>query len=442
VRAPLWENLTWAVAGTLLTLSARPLDDPDTWWHVRAGDSVLDGHGIPRHESWTFTSAGRPWLPTSWAADAAMALAHRLAGWEGLRVLVLLVAAAFATLLIRHLREETTPEGAALTFALVAVVCSGYLRERPQAAALCLAVWLAWRGARLREGLGVNLLGIAGVTWLWAQVHGSWPLVPVVLLVSAVLGQQAKRGLLAAGVAVLAAALTPLGPALLLAPFRVAERAQDIAEWRAVRPLSWQALEILVLVALVVVGVARGLDGHEALFALAALAGSLSAVRLVAPAVVLASPVLAAAAGRALPRTGATTPRALPVALALTGAVGAAALIITTAPIARSVPVSLVTALSPGSRVLVDYNVGGLVAGLARTSKPAVDGRTEVFDPAFLASYLAMTRARGDWHAVLDRLDADEAIVRSRGELAPRLVALGWRVVARQGTWALLKAPT
>ncbi|MGB8649200.1 MAG: hypothetical protein WCD35_00925 [Mycobacteriales bacterium] len=439
-RTPLWRSLTSATAGLVVLLAARPLDDPDLWWHVRAGEQTLTEHALPHSETWSWTSQGRPWVPTSWASDVALGLAHRVAGWDGVRVLTVLVAGLFCWLLARCVSAGRSPEAAAAGFALVAVVCAGYLRERPQAVSLVLCTWLAVRCHAQLEGRTVGVPGVVAMTWLWANLHGMWVLAPVALLASGVLGHRPRRAVALTLAALVSAAVTPVGPHLLGQPFVIADRAQAIAEWAPVRPLSWQAGELVLMLTVLVAGWWKGLPGNALVFGAATLLVAVTAARFVAPAAVLLAPLLADALHRLLPDTGQTAPWLLP-RLALAAGVGAAMVMLLAGPsISGSVPVALTNRLSqhPGARVLVDYDVGGVVVGLAPDVRAAVDGRTEVYDPAFLQRYLSMTEGRGAWRDTLAALTPTAALVEARGPVAGWLLDHGWTEDARSGRWALL----
>ncbi len=55
----------WAVLAVLLPVLAAfiaNLSSVDLAYHLRAGGEILDGHGIPTHDTYTFTAAGQPWL--------------------------------------------------------------------------------------------------------------------------------------------------------------------------------------------------------------------------------------------------------------------------------------------------------------------------------------------------------------------------------------------
>jgi hypothetical protein len=60
--------------GLVILLSALPLlhinvatiADPDIWWHMRAGEWILQHHQIPRFDTFSSSRMGKPWIDYSW----------------------------------------------------------------------------------------------------------------------------------------------------------------------------------------------------------------------------------------------------------------------------------------------------------------------------------------------------------------------------------------
>ena len=55
-----------ALLGVALLLGCFPMADFDVWWHLRAGQMVLQSGHLPRVDDWTYTNAGRPWIDLYW----------------------------------------------------------------------------------------------------------------------------------------------------------------------------------------------------------------------------------------------------------------------------------------------------------------------------------------------------------------------------------------
>jgi hypothetical protein len=85
------------------TIHYRAVYDPDIWWHMRAGEWILQNDTVPRTD-WLSTAAqGKPWVLYSWVFDASIAALYRAFGLFGPIivypvVMSILISAALFTL--------------------------------------------------------------------------------------------------------------------------------------------------------------------------------------------------------------------------------------------------------------------------------------------------------------------------------------------------------
>ena len=188
----LWAFL--AVALPVLAALLAPMSTVDLTYHLRAGADILAGHGIPTTDSWTFTIAGDPWLDQQWGAQVLLAGVYQAAGWTGLALLrAALVGLTFGLLLatIRSAwsRASVRSGGSAIassarTATLVVLVAFAVaapgLALRPQLFGIALfaatALVLAERATHPRRLWLIPVFAAA-----WANLHGSFPLVVVLV---------------------------------------------------------------------------------------------------------------------------------------------------------------------------------------------------------------------------------------------------------------------
>ena len=174
----------WAVLAILLpvlgTLIAN-LSSVDLAYHLRAGDQILGGGGIPRTDTWTYTAAGAPWLDQQWGAQAILASVYRVAGWTGLVILrAALVGLLFGLLFLAcRLRGADIRRAAWITLAAF-LISAVALALRPQLFGMVmLAATLVLVAGRHRWP---RLLWLAPIIVVaWANLHGSFFLGPVVV---------------------------------------------------------------------------------------------------------------------------------------------------------------------------------------------------------------------------------------------------------------------
>lgn len=462
-----WRLLAVVAAAALLSFKGiQSFVDPDVYWHVELGREMVErGQVTGTGTSWSFTLPEAMWTSTQWLSEVAFAGAHAAAGWSGIALLRLALAGLVTVALgLLLLRQHRTP-WAALVYAVVLMIVSTAWQERPQLFSLVLLVWLSWHcHAVLMGRAGTPLWGIFLVTVLWANLHGLWVLVPACLgvvavgrLLDALAGRRVDAAvpglLLKPVVALVAACLTPVGPALLLTPLRFASATEYIDEWQPTSFHEPYTVIYGVALAVLVFAWARAdqVRAGELVYALALITFSLLAERNVVPVTILLAPVL-------LDRLDTLWPRHDRIRTALEGRVltGAAATAVTvfalqgfaawqvTPHVPASMPLRLVERLDemPGHhRLLNDHGISGVVIhGTSDDVRVAIDGRADRYGSAYIGAYQDLLSLRGDWEETLRNLDADTAILRRDLPLVSELARhRGWVEVGADGDYVLLR---
>ena len=72
---------------------------PDTWWHLKYGDVILNTGHWPTVENWSFTVHGMPRVAYEWAGNVVTALAYNMGGLRGLDVLLITLTTVILMLL-------------------------------------------------------------------------------------------------------------------------------------------------------------------------------------------------------------------------------------------------------------------------------------------------------------------------------------------------------
>jgi len=124
------------VAGLFL-LAARPLNDPDLWWHLRTGELIIQNHKLFHSDPYSFTRAGQPWVDHEWLSEILIFALYKAAGWGGL--IVGFAAVIACTFLLVFVRCSGQPyiAGAITVWGAIAAVPS--FGVRPQMITLLLA---------------------------------------------------------------------------------------------------------------------------------------------------------------------------------------------------------------------------------------------------------------------------------------------------------------
>ena len=177
--AQLWAFL--AVGLPVLAAFIAGLSAVDLAYHLRAGGEFLDTGRISTTDTWTFTANGAAWLNQQWGAQALMAVIFRVAGWTGLAVLrALLVGLTFGFLFEACRRRGLDLRRAAWLTLGAFVVSAVALALRPQLFGMALAaLTLLLVADRRAHPRGVWAVPV--IVALWANLHGSFFLGPVIL---------------------------------------------------------------------------------------------------------------------------------------------------------------------------------------------------------------------------------------------------------------------
>lgn len=463
---------------------AIPLIDGDVYWHIHAGQAVLDGGSVPNIDTWSIVGIGMRWVSQDWLSNVALAAAWG-AGDLGptlaslLWALLVVAGLAFLWWAVKARRPDAGWLGRIVWLAAGLIVAAATLGVRVQAVDLTMAgltmlvLWAYLARRRRRWLVGLPLIAIA-----WANLHAGWPF--VFLLGGALVAGEAvdrllKRrlempplswselGWLAGALVVSLAgiAVNPNGAALYLYPFQtagIAAHRDFVSEWRPPDPGTFigQAFIVFTLVFVLPILIAgwRRIRVADALMMIGLTAMTASAARflIVAPltaavAVIYAEPLLASTApGRTfspiLRRLGTARPRLNLVNAVLVGLVVLIGLGVTWARInpsaqreliAEHMPVAAVAWINtndPGDRPFNQYSWGGYL-GLKRPGHPIyIDGRSDIYGDAPIRRYAETVRLERDPQAVLDEDRIDYVLFDLNTPLARWLdKADGWKRV-------------
>ncbi len=292
------------VVGVLVSLfanCARTLTNTDTYFHLRFGQEFLDGWSLS-HPGSVSTFATRDWVPTQWLSEIAMARTEDWFGLAGVAWLSGFLEIALFLALYVVCRDRAEPLVAAAVTATALFAMQNGLSMRPQVVSYLLVAVVVGAWLRTRRDGRVRWWLIP-LVWLWAMLHGMWP-VALVIGGVAVVGlalDRAPRGLLLRAAAVpvasaVVAALTPVGPRLYTEVAAVGSRSAYFAEWGSPDWTSGYAAAVGALFAVTVLAMwrRRHNDWTEILLVALAAAFAIYSQRTVPVAAAMIAPLAAA----------------------------------------------------------------------------------------------------------------------------------------------------
>jgi hypothetical protein len=168
-------------------LGAGLLHDADTGWHIRNGQHIARTLSIPRTDDFSYTMNDKPWFAWEWLYDAGVGL---LAARLGLNGVVLFTAAVIGFTLALLFRSLVMASGNLLVSALLAVLAAlsaqVHMLARPHVVGWLLTLLWVRLLYRFQAGRSSALWWLPGLLLVWVNVHGSFVLGLVLLVLFAV----------------------------------------------------------------------------------------------------------------------------------------------------------------------------------------------------------------------------------------------------------------
>ena len=440
--------------GAGAAIGLRSLADNSFLTHLATGRLILDSGAVPRHDPYTFTAGGEPWVVQSWLASVLYATAERLGGLEGIRLVMGLTAAALGGLSWHLLRPAQGVVARLGVGVLMLTVGAGLWTERPYMLGL-----LAFGLVALAADGRLNPIWLMPVGWLWVNVHGSFPL-GIVYLGVAALGARLDgehpvvelRCLRWAVPGVLLGAVGPLGPRVLLFPLELLGRQEllsNVVEWQSPSFTSISERAFLAQVMVAIVLLVRRPRYRSALltvvFTAAALAGSRN--------VVVASLALAPSMAAGLSGLGSlhSNERSRSARLICAGGV-ATALLLAAARLGQPAinlekyPVDAVAYLADNDVDLSDHHlaapdfVGNFIEYVyGPGDRVFYDDRFDMFPDDVSAAALSLLQVHPDVMARLDAFDIVLVAMPRSSPLAQVVMAdARWRSLYQDEQWVLV----
>jgi len=460
--------------------------DADAGWHIRAGDAMLTSGALPHADTFSFSRAGARWMAWEWGSDVAAAVAWRAGGLGGVACVYALAIAASVWMWFR------LNWAAGGNFLLACLFASPMLSTvnlhwlaRPHVFGWILLLGAVWFCERMPARLGrAHLAGAVVFGSLWANLHGSFFLGPVVALAYAAGAAaawwiweeprgSARNYLVLAGAALAGTFLNPNGWGL---HRHVAEYLSDsalldrIGEFQSFNFHSTGSAQIILALLIGMVGGCAALAARRPerfLLALILTAGALRSARMLPVAALVLLPLgngsISAALSRATlsARMGQWVDEALAygdrlrfldrsfgghallpfLLMVLPGAVRAShpGFPADQFPVAAS---NAVAALPADARVFSSDKFGGyLIYRFAGERKVFFDGRSDFYGADFLRRYGRMVQVRPGWSEEFDRWGFTHALLPVDFSLIPALEGRGWVEVYRDRTAVLLAHP-
>jgi hypothetical protein len=226
----------------------KSLQDGDTFWHIKAGQAMIDQRSLLTQDIFSHTANGTPWTAHEWLAEIIMAGMHRLAGIQGVALFYFFIAALSFWVLFRITRRLTSDWLALLWVSTAFAFSMTHLLARPHIFSWLFGICTL---ALLVQG-GRSRYLLPPLIALWANLHGGFILglvLQALFIAGAMLDMICQEGfprwrkalhsqnfaLIILLLSVVSSGLNPFGYHLLIFPFLVTKTVftTGIGEWLA-----------------------------------------------------------------------------------------------------------------------------------------------------------------------------------------------------------------
>jgi hypothetical protein len=437
-----------------LTIGLGRLSDNSFFTHLATGRLIVNGAGIPRHDVYSFTARGAPWVVQSWLASLLYGWIDSWWGGQGIRVLMGLTTAFIAAMTWRLTRPARALVGRIVVAGFVVGVGSAVWSPRPLLIGLALLTV-----ALLAAEDGLPPWVMIPVFWLWVNTHGSFPL-GLVAIGALWLGRLADkkdgsvelRCLVFAAVGTVAGAINPLGPALLVFPVHLLgkmDALRNVVEWQSPSFSDGWARLFLLQIGVAVVLLVRRPSYRAAIPLVVFTAAALLGERNIAVASIVFVPGMArgfrdvgSLRGEQRNPVSAVVALAVVVLAVLTLQVSLAkpAYDLTTFPVA---PVSWLDQhglLRSDLPMATSDTTGNYLELLRGTRADAfIDDRVDMYPTSLVDDFLVLEHGQPGWQEVLDRHKVDLLLWDRTSPLTGLASSSGeWRVLYQDGSWSVM----
>lgn len=288
-----------------------PIRDPDFWWHLRAGQMIIERRGLLGNDPFTYTAADHHWTMHEWLTEVGFAALHGVGGLGAIVVALAIVTWLGVLAIVARARLDR-PRPSILAVGLLIGVVAGYpiFGPRAQMITFALTALYLWVGERhLRQG-GRLVWSLVPLTLLWSNLHSGFVIglgLLAVFVIADAVGLLLRRTDVAAAerlrqlatvilVASTVATVNPNGPAILVYALGTqTSSAQQtlIQEWHSPDFHLWALMgfEAMLLSMAGLVVARRGLRPRDGALVLVATVMALQSVRHIALYVAVVTPI-------------------------------------------------------------------------------------------------------------------------------------------------------
>ncbi len=454
-RLDLRTTLTLLTFMAIFAMATRAVVDTDLYWHLAAGRYIVQTRTVPTVDPFSSTMFDKPWVDIYWLAQAGWYLIYQAAGLAGLS---LLVAALVTAALFFVWKQLDGPIFLRALIVLLAAVVSGPVwTARPHLITYLLTAVVAYL-LFLYKWRQIDRLWVVPVLFIvWVNTHGGY-IAGFMLLGAFIAGEglnnlfrvagsevvswrRLRKVLLISVISGVVLLINPHTVNAILLPLKtvgIQTLQASIDEWASPnfhqlfqQPFSW-----MLLLTLVIIGWSgRRLDVTDAITLVVFAYISFLARRNIGLFALVCAPILgrhaAALWGRsrwAHRQLSAGKPLLNLLILILVGCAAVLKILLPLSPAVQqqadraALPLGAADWIAqhqPSGTMFNGYNLGGYLLWRLWPDYPIfVDGRTDLYDDAFLREYETVMATAPGFEAILDQRNVRFIVIEKSAPLA------------------------
>ena len=443
----------------IFAAAARPISDPDFWWHLRTGQYIVETKSIPYTDMFSTLRFGSEWVTHEWLSEVLMYSIFRVAGFAGLIIFfALIITTAFWTTYRLCLKRTSNPYIAGLVTILCAAATMPTWGVRPQMFSILFAgiflvildkycgnektrvVWwliplmVLWVNMHAGFAAGIALIGITVVGLaLDARIRHKDSVSSIFL--------QIRRLCLVGVLAGTAVLLNPNGLRIYSYPIETLKsqaQMRYIQEWRTPNFQDPTLLAFLILILLMFCVLAlsnKRPRPSEMLIVIATLAATLRSARNVPFFALVAAPTLASQlwswfSGHRKSKSSGFAPVLSVLIFVILPAIVAVISVrraVARQPLveAENFPVAAVEFIKSQNipqPIYNEYHWGGyLIWKLSPQYRVYIDGRADVYGDAVMEEFFVVHDGERSWRTPLDKYGIRSVLVEPNTAIATLL---------------------
>ncbi len=181
---------SWTKASLLLFFSAlavififlfNEIYSYDIWWHVIIGNDILERLSVPETDIYTLAGQGRPYFDSHWFFQVLIAIAHRLAGMNGVQVFVLIIWGV--TFLFTYLssRQFSGRKLSLILMFAVSMACTERFIARPELVTIIMISFYYWFMMTHSRRIFPTVIILIISQSIWTNSHGLFVIGPFMI---------------------------------------------------------------------------------------------------------------------------------------------------------------------------------------------------------------------------------------------------------------------